>query len=140
MVPPSILDSAEAEAYSVPARRMSEEEFVSWAMAEEVRAEWVNGEVILMSPVTLKHVQICNWQVQVLGIFIRVKKLGDLLGPEYMVCLQHSGLSRRVPDLLFVSQANIHNLKKNHLEGPPDFAIRVTGQRGSRLAREVHRV
>lgn len=125
MVPPSILDAVETEAQSLSARRMSEEEFVAWAVAGDVRAEWVNGEVILMSPVALKHVRISAWLQRVLGLYIEAKKLGEFLGPEFMVRLQHSGVSRRVPDLLFVSQANLHNLKTNHLEGPPDFAIEI---------------
>lgn len=126
MVPPSILDAAEIEAQSVPARRMSEDDFVRWAMAgENLRVEWVDGEVILMSPVAIKHVRIGNWLVQVLGLYIQAKKLGELLGPEFMIRLHHSKVSRRVPDLLFVSRANQSNLKTNHLEGPPELAIEV---------------
>ena len=54
MVHPSILD-VEDLSPQAPERRMPEEEFVAWAMANEVRAEWVNGEVILMSPAALKQ-------------------------------------------------------------------------------------
>ena len=103
---------------------MSEDEFVAWA-TDEIRAEWVNGEVILMSPAALQHVRITSWLTNVLGLYIRIKRLGELLGPEFMVRLQHSGVSRRVPDLLFVSQASLCRLQKKHLEGPPDLAIEI---------------
>ena len=124
MVPPSLLEVSDYDAQTAAAPRMSEEEFVAWATSE-IHAEWVNGEVILMSPAAVRHVRITSWLNQVLGLYIRVKKLGELLGPELMVRLRHSGVSRRVPDLLFVPQANMDRLKTNHLEGPPDLAIEI---------------
>jgi len=44
-----------------PSLRMTEEEFEAWA-DEDTRAEWVDGEVILMSPTSLLHnrLQICS--------------------------------------------------------------------------------
>lgn len=43
MVQPSFLDLAETVIHNLPPLRMSEDDFVAWAMAEEnVRAEWVD--------------------------------------------------------------------------------------------------
>ena len=125
MVPPSTLDAIPSTAHDAPPHGMSEEEFVTWAFANDVRAEWVNGEVIVMSPVAVKHVRIANWLNRVLGLYIELKKLGELLGPELMVRLQPAGISRRVPDLLFVSLAKLGNVTANHLDGPPDLAIEI---------------
>lgn len=124
MILPVTLDESKDETLDPPILRMSETEFVTWT-SDKVRAEWVNGTVVLMSPVALKHVRIGNWLNQVLGIYVQSKKLGELLGPEFMVRLHHSGISRRVPDLLFVSVANLRNLHSNHLEGPPDWVIEI---------------
>ncbi len=125
MVPPSTLDAVAGTAHDAPPHGMSEEEFVTWAFAHDVRAEWVNGEVIVMSPASFRHVEITQWLIEVLRPVIRSKKLGKLAGPDFLVRLQNSGASRRVPDLLFISQANLFRLKPNHLDGPPDLAIEI---------------
>ncbi len=140
MVPASILDMTGVPR-SGAARRMSEEEFVMWVMtAEHVRAEWINGEVLLMSPASARHVLIIGWLHRVLGGYIEDHGLGQLMGPEFMVRLTHAGLSLRVPELLFVSTSRTHQIEKNHLEGPPDLAIEIISpdsmqrDRGDKLA------
>ncbi|MDB5391577.1 MAG: hypothetical protein JWM11_7223 [Planctomycetaceae bacterium] len=111
---PSSLETTETQRRCDFSRQMTELDFVSWVMSDETRAEWVNGEVILTSPAALRHVEITSWLQQVLGLFIHAKRLGKLLGPEYMIRLEHLGISRRVTDLLFVAQANFaHGEKKS---------------------------
>jgi Uma2 family endonuclease len=108
-----------------PKRRMTEAEFVTWALSDEfARAEWVDGEVIIMSPVSLEHTRIQNWLVGVLRPFVEYHNLGELLGPEYMVRFDRLRV-RRVPDNLFVDRARLDLLMPNHLEGPPDLIMEV---------------
>ena len=38
-----------------PGRRMTEEEFVAWC-DEDTRAEWVDGEVVVHSPTSIRHI------------------------------------------------------------------------------------
>ena len=109
---------------------MSEAEFLAWLPAE-TNAEWINGEVLLMPPAALRHVRITNWLDRVLGTYIAIKRLGELLGPEFMVRLEHTGVSRRVPDLLFLSHANLTRLQANHLDGPPDLVIEIVSLESS---------
>lgn len=126
MIRPSLLESA-AATDSSPSNRlppMTEEEFLAWLPGEQ-NAEWVNGEVIFMSPAATKHVRITSWLDRVLGTYVEIKKLGELLGPELAVRIEHTGLSRRVPDLLFLCRENLGRLQVNHLEGPPDVAIEI---------------
>ena len=123
MVPASILDSPTFESLA-EGSRLSEEEFVAWA-TPDIRAEWVDGEVILMSPASFRHAQLNLWLGQVLGIYVTHHKLGKVVGQEFMVRLQWGRVSRRVPDLLFVSQARLSQIQTNHLEGPPDLAVEI---------------
>ncbi len=119
----------EFERYGTVPRPMSEKDFVTWALNHELRSEWLDGQAHLMSPVSLKQVQISGWLQQTLGIYIADRRLGVLLGPQLMVRLQSEGrISRRVPDLLFVRSANRHALQPNQLEGPPDFVIEIVSQ------------
>lgn len=111
-------------------QKMTEAEFAAW-LTDDVRAEWVNGEVVLMAPAALRHVRLTSWLNQVLGLYIQSKKLGELLGPEFTVRLQHTGTSRRVPDLLFVSHANSIKLRTHYLDGAPDLAIEIVSPESS---------
>lgn len=106
--------------------RMTEEEFVAWYTFEG-QAEWVDGEVIFMSPVSRPHDQTQWWIRNLLQFYVDEKKLGEVLGPQFVTRLTFQGkrISRREPDILFVPNARLDQLKRNHLEGPPDFAVEV---------------
>lgn len=125
MVTPSLLEVSDYDARGTAAPRMSEEEFVAWAMAREGNVEWVDGEVILMSPAAVKHIRITCWLDRTLGIYIQSKRLGELFASDLMVRLQSAKVSRRVPDLSFISKTNLGRLQSNHFDGPPDLAIEV---------------
>jgi len=103
--------------------RMTEEEFVAWC-TRETRAEWVDGEVIEMSPASIEHVDLNSWFSKVLGLFVEHHNLGVVLGPEAMVRLSGQN-RRRVPDLFFISNDHRERLRENHVEGAPDLAIEI---------------
>ena len=111
------------EAQSHPGRRMTEQEFVRW-VGEKTRAEWVDGEVQIMPPVSDEHDQAVNWFVRVLGIYVESKGLGVLKGPEFMVRLPKQA-RRRLPDLAFVVQARTAIVRPTHIDGAPDLIIEV---------------
>ena len=106
-----------------PSGLMTENAFISWC-DEDVKAEWVDGEVIIMSPSSYRHVEIVGWLTKVMGMYVAAHDLGKVLGPEFMIRL---GARRRlrVPDILFLAKDRLHFLRKNHLEGAPDLAIEV---------------
>ena len=106
-----------------PSLRMTEEEFLAW-VDEDARAEWVDGEVIVMSPSSLRHVRLANWLVRVVSEFVERKSLGEILGPEFMIRL---GAQRRirVPDLLFIANDRLNLLRPTYLEGAPDLSIEI---------------
>lgn len=105
----------------------TETEFIDWSLKQEfTRAEWVNGDVVAMSPASARHVDIIHWLIKVLGVFVEYHQLGSLKGPDFTVRLKTAtGIARRVPDVLFVDRTRVALIKKNHLEGAPDLAIEV---------------
>ena len=102
---------------------MTEAEFLAW-LDEETRAEWVNGEVIMMAPASSEHAFLSLWLSCLLKLYIEHNHLGVVCGQELMVRLA-SGRSRRVPDIMFVQSSREPIIKANHLEGPPDMIIEV---------------
>ncbi len=106
-----------------PTGPMTEDEFVAWC-DEDVKAEWVDGEVVIMSPASYKHVAIAGWLIRVLGDFVEDRDLGEVLGIEFMIRLARQR-RRRVPDILFVARERLGLLRPNHLEGAPDLAMEI---------------
>ena len=105
-----------------PEGKISEEEFLAWC-DEDVKAEWVDGQVIMMSPANVQHVNLTSFLISLMRIWVEDRDLGAVFGLELMTRL--SPRSRRVPDLVFVAKDRLQNLRRNHLEGPPDLAIEV---------------
>jgi Uma2 family endonuclease len=106
-----------------PGRRMTEEEFVEWS-GHKTRAEWVDGEVIVMSPVSDLHGDLNSWLNAVIRLFVEQKDLGSVRGPEAQVRLA-SQRARREPDLLFVARHRLDILRPNHVEGAPDLMMEI---------------
>ena len=104
---------------------LPENEFEAWVQTTEERVEWVEGNVIVMAPASRKHVQLTGWIQSLLLIIVQEQKLGEVLGPEFMIRLRKGEKSRRVPDVLFVATARQSLLKPTYLDGPPDLAIEV---------------
>jgi Uma2 family endonuclease len=119
-----LLDLAERlRGRPVPDVRMTEDEFEAWC-DEDVKAEWVDGEVVLMSPENLEHVALAQWITHLMVEFVRSHDLGEVIGREFQVRLPRQR-RRRCPDLLFVAKARSHLLHPTYLDGAPDLAVEI---------------
>lgn len=107
-----------------PGRRLTEEEFLEWA-GDGTPAEWVDGEVIMMSPVSDGHDDYQFWLRTIVHRYVKPRRLGRVKGPEFM--MRFSGFPRawRAPDVLFVAADRLHLVKRNRVEGPPDLVIEI---------------
>jgi Uma2 family endonuclease len=105
--------------------RISEQEFERWVLATEgVRAEWVKGTVQMMSPAGFEHFDLNGWLYRLLCEFVETKKLGGIVGFDCMVRLDR-GQTRRIPDILYVSEARRSLMKPTFFEGPPDLVVEI---------------
>jgi len=102
--------------------RMTEEEFVAWCN-EDTRAEWADGEVIMMSPQNTEHAGLGGWLVSLLSIFVEQRDLGRVLY-EVQVRLPEQR-RRRTPDLIFIAKGREDSIHRNHVEGPPDLIVEI---------------
>jgi Uma2 family endonuclease len=115
-------DVSHSDVPVLPGRKLSEEEFVQWCRSD-TRAEWVDGEVLMMSPGSMEHGELASWLLALLRIFVEQRDLGRIF-TEVQVRLETSR-SRRTPDVVFVSRHQLGRVKETHLEGPPDLAIEI---------------
>jgi len=103
--------------------RMSYEEFLAWA-DEGAHVEWVDGEVVFMSPVSTEHQLLAAFLAALLQFFVEANKLGLVLTAPFQMKLAVRP-SGREPDVIFIARERRADLKKAYLDGPADLAIEV---------------
>jgi Uma2 family endonuclease len=110
----------------LPSLEMTEEQFVEWA-TEKVRAEWVDGRVILMSPVTVEHDDLMSYFSAVLRTMVEVEDWGTVHASEILVRLA-SQRAQRLPDLKLVSKARQGIIQRAVIDGPPDVIFEIVSK------------
>lgn len=90
-------------------------------------AEWVEGKVVPLAAVDLRHDDLSSWLVAIMRPYVEARELGSI-HKEPFVMRPAADLPGRSPDVLFVATANRGRLKKTFLDGPADLAVEVVSQ------------
>lgn len=98
------------------------EEFLAWE--DDRWAEWVDGKVIRMAPVTFGHQEILNFLLALLRLYTEEHGLGSLSTAPYAMYLPTRQRVRE-PDLLFVSRERMDRLGDRFLDGAADVVVEV---------------
>jgi Uma2 family endonuclease len=106
-----------------PERPLTYEEFLAWA-DDKTFAEWVDGEVIVMSPVSLPHAEISLFLARLLSDFSEAHNLGQVLTAPFQMRLRNVERGRE-PDILFVAQEHLARLTHTFLDGPADLVVEI---------------
>ena len=93
-------------------------------MSEDVRAEWVDGKVVTMSPASARHQQLGDYLLVLLKLFIEKERRGDVLSAPFQMKLGPK-MPGREPDLLFVANEHLDRLQSTHLRGPADLVVEI---------------
>lgn len=117
-VPASV---AETPAAAPP--RMTYEAFLDWA-GEDVHAEWVKGEVQIIMTVSALHQRLVIFLIRLLQEFVERKNLGEVFSRPMQIKLAASG-SGREPDVFYVAQPRLGQVREKYFEGAPDLVIEV---------------
>jgi Uma2 family endonuclease len=106
-----------------PAGPITYEEFLDWA-DDKTFAEWVDGEVEIMSPVSDAHQEICSFLVGALRWHCAATKAGRAFAAPFQMRLQ-GVRSGREPDVMFVAVDHLDRVTPTYLNGPCDLAVEV---------------
>jgi Uma2 family endonuclease len=104
--------------------RLSYEEFLDW-LDEDKFAEWVNGEVVMHSPVSRRHSSVNVFLTGIVTAFVEENDLGEMYAKPFLM-KTGPDLPARMPDILFVAKENLSRLKDNLLDGPADLVVEIT--------------
>lgn len=110
----------------IPKRKISFEEFLNWC-DEDVRAEWVDGEIILEPPASYEHQNLNGFLVTLLRIYVRRKDLGWIGHAPFAMRLPKFSRARE-PALLFVSSERLNIVKETYLDEPADLVVEIVSK------------
>lgn len=104
-----------------PPRFATEEEFESWC-DEDTKADYVDGEVIVMTPASTTHDISETRFGSLLEIFAGENDSGTVISTGNTQIRLRIGL-RRNPDVVFVRKSREHIIRENYIEGAPDLVM-----------------
>ena len=105
---------------ALPPGPLTYEEFLEWA-DEDTWAEWVDHEVIFMSPPATRHQEIASFLTAIMRALAEERGLGQVLSAPYQMKLENG----REPDVLFIAEAHRGRLQEVYLDGPADLVVEI---------------
>jgi Uma2 family endonuclease len=102
---------------------MSYEEFLDRYHGRH--AEWIEGEVIEMSPTSWENQQLADFLTAILTHFVEAHDdRGVILSSRFQMKTK-ARLAGREPDVLFLAEEHRGRLHENFLDGPADLAVEI---------------
>ncbi len=128
---PFILESLQN---SMDDERRRRHEFREW-VTEEVKAEFINGEVVLHSPVKRRHRKASELLFQLVNVFVTLKKLGEAGHEKAMISLTRNDYE---PDICFWAKEKADLFHGDTMLHPaPDFVVEILSKRTSKVDRTI---
>lgn len=87
--------------------------------------EWVEGSIIKLSPVHLKHDTVVAYLRILLQAYFEIKPIGQVVSQPFVLRLPEFPNRRREPDLQVILNNNPNELKDTYMDGAPDICIEV---------------
>ncbi len=103
--------------------KISYEEFLE-RIDENSHVEWVDGQVIDMSPISDRHEDLSGFLKPLLRHFAEAHQLGIIRGEPFQMKPALS-LPGRAPDFFFVATDHLGRLRSTYLEGPADLVVEI---------------
>lgn len=98
------------------------EEFYNW-VTDDLKAEFINGEIIVHSPVKSSHAQASENLFSILGMYALKHQLGRVTHEKVMARFTRNDYE---PDVMFFSKEKADSIQPNQSLFPvPDFVIEV---------------
>jgi Uma2 family endonuclease len=100
------------------------EDFHDWALTQERRVEWVDGEIIEVVGDSIRHYLLVHFLGNLLSRYVNLNRLGFVFIETILMKLS-THPSGRMPDVFFLSNRHRHRIKDTYVDGPADIAIEV---------------
>jgi Uma2 family endonuclease len=128
---PQQLDALYAALQNEKKRRNDFREWITPA----IKAEFINGDVILHSPVKKRHFSVTDLLSSLLSFYVRVKKLGRVATEKAMIALTRNDYE---PDLVFFSKEKYDTFTDDQMLFPaPDFVVEILSKSTATIDRGI---
>ena len=87
--------------------------------------EWVEGKVIKVAPIGLRHEEIRDYLRDILKAYFILNPIGRVVGEPFMMRLKEFPKRRREPDLMVILKSNKNTLKETYMDGAADICIEI---------------
>ena len=102
--------------------RVRRKAFYEW-VTEGMKAEFINGEIIIHSPVKKRHWATNDLLSSLLSFYVRINKLGKIGTEKVMIALSRNDYE---PDLVFFSEEKVKTFTDDQVLFPaPDFVVEI---------------
>lgn len=108
--------------------------FREW-LDEDKKAEFINGEVIMHSPVRRIHLKISSNLTLLLEVFVRRKRLGVIMVEKALISLTRNDYE---PDISFYTRDRAATFKDNQMLFPaPDLVVEILSKSTAKYDRGI---
>jgi Uma2 family endonuclease len=128
---PQQLDALYAAMQNEKERRHDFREWITPA----IKAEFINGQVVLHSPVKKRHFSVTDLLSSLLSFYVRVKKLGRVATEKALIALTRNDYE---PDLVFFSKEKYDTFTEDQMLFPaPDFVVEILSKSTATIDRGI---
>lgn len=103
---------------------VSWEDFHDWALTQERRVEWVDGEIIELPPDSIEHFDEIDFLGDLIKTHVRRGRLGRVFYSTVLMRLPNRP-SGRIPDVMFVANEHLDRVRRTYLDGPADLVVEI---------------
>lgn len=96
---------------------------MDWA-DEDTNAEWVDGEIVFLSPISDAHQDIVEFFLALLRHLVEHRGEGWVRSSKFQMKLDVVP-SGREPDVVYLSEENRDRMTGTYIDGPADFVLEV---------------
>ena len=108
--------------------------FRNW-IDDSIKAEFINGEIIMHSPAKNKHLSICDLLSRIISVYASHKKLGVVRVEKAMIALTRNDYE---PDICFFGNEKAQHFTPDQLLFPaPDFIVEILSKRTAKRDRGI---
>ncbi len=101
-------------------RLLTSEEFLDW-LEPGIRADLLDGEIFMHSPVNLRHARLVNFFDGLLRMYIEQKDLGELHREQ--VAIRLDSRTTVMPDQAYFTKSQAARLLETHAPFAPTFVL-----------------
>ena len=134
---PKAVEHIEAMSKALADEKKRRLEFYDW-IDENTKAEFINGQIIIHSPVKREHWKASDLLSRLLSFFTEFKDIGEVGTEKVMISLTHNDYE---PDIVFFRKEKAEAFEVGQVLFPaPDFVVEILSKKTSVNDRTVKKV